>query len=111
MKDYKKYQDTILSSIKKLNKTGFLQGTGGNLSVRIPGEDAIAVTPSQREYDTLKIDDICIIDFDLNPIIDNGLKPGAEFREILSKCYEYQLDNESDSFYAYIMPEALFIIL
>jgi L-fuculose-phosphate aldolase len=78
MKEYKKHQNIILSSIKKLNKTGFLHGTGGNLSIRIPDEQAIAITPSQMEYNTLKREDICIIDFDLNPIIDNGLKPSME---------------------------------
>ena len=78
MKDFKRYQEIILNSIMKLSETGYLQGTGGNVSVRIPNEEAIAVTPSQREYNTLTREDICIIDFNLNPIIDNGLKPSIE---------------------------------
>jgi len=78
MNEYKIYQETILSSIIELSENGYIQGTGGNVSVRIPEKNIIAITPSQKEYNSLKTEDICIIDFDLNPIIDNGFKPSIE---------------------------------
>jgi len=78
MNEYKIYQETILSSIIELSENGYIQGTGGNVSVRIPEKNIIAITPSQKEYNSLKTEDICIIDFDLNPIIDNGFKSSIE---------------------------------
>ena len=43
-------------------------GTGGNVSVRIEGEDALAITPSSMDYLALDPEDICIYSFDKEPI-------------------------------------------
>ena len=59
---------------------GFTLRLGGNASVRIEGTEYLAVTPSQREHEELSLDDICVVDFDLNPLVDNGLKPSLEAR-------------------------------
>lgn len=61
-----------------LVKEGYVQGTGGNVSMLIEGEDAIVVTPSQKEYDSITYKDMCVVDFDLNIIEDNGCKPSVE---------------------------------
>lgn len=51
--------------------------TGGNLSLRILGQDAFAITPSNFDYMKMTADDICVLDFDLN-ILEGTLKPSVE---------------------------------
>ncbi|MCB0908810.1 MAG: aminotransferase class III-fold pyridoxal phosphate-dependent enzyme, partial [Nocardioidaceae bacterium] len=46
--------------------------TEGNVSVRIPGYDRFAVTPSNYDYDRMRPEDICIIDFAGAEVPDNG---------------------------------------
>jgi glutamate-1-semialdehyde aminotransferase/ribulose-5-phosphate 4-epimerase/fuculose-1-phosphate aldolase len=42
---------------------GYLKATEGNVSVRIPGHRRYAVTPSNYDYDKMRVEDICIVDF------------------------------------------------
>ena len=64
---YFQYQEQVLECTVWLSEHGFfgaLRGTGGNVSMRILGEKAFAITPSTIPYGTLSPADICIIDFD-----------------------------------------------
>lgn len=66
--NYLKFQKQVLECTLWLSDHGFfgaLRGTGGNVSVRIPGQDAFAITPSSRPYRDLAPEEICIVDFDL----------------------------------------------
>ena len=56
---------------------GFLSGTGGNLSIRIKGRKALAITPSNFDYMEMHVDDICIIDLS-GKQIDGSHKPSIE---------------------------------
>jgi L-ribulose-5-phosphate 4-epimerase len=56
---------------------GYLMATGGNLSVRIKGENAFAITPSNFDYMQMTAQDICILDFDLKAL-EGALKPSVE---------------------------------
>ena len=78
MGKFKSYKRQVLECMKALVERGFVQGTGGNVSMLVPGGKAIAVTPSQREYASMTPDDICIVDFNLKQLEDNGLKPSME---------------------------------
>lgn len=51
--------------------------TGGNISLRIPGQDAFAITPSNYDYFKMRPDDVGVLDFQLNKI-DGHLKPSVE---------------------------------
>jgi ribulose-5-phosphate 4-epimerase/fuculose-1-phosphate aldolase len=65
---YLAYKEQVLECTCWLSEHGYfgaLRGTGGNVSMRIAGEAAIAVTPSTLPYDRLSPDDICIVGFDL----------------------------------------------
>ena len=71
METYIEYQKQVLDCTLWLSDHGFfgaLRGTGGNVSVRIPGQDAFAITPSSIPYRDLAPGDICIVDFDLQQI-------------------------------------------
>lgn len=61
---YANYKRQVLDTCQDLTRKGYLMGTGGNVSVRIEGVEALAITPSSMNYLTLSEDDICIYNFD-----------------------------------------------
>ena len=78
MGKYDAYKQMVYECIMDLVREGFVHGLGGNVSMRVDGEDVVAVTPSQREYSDLTAGEICVVDFDLKPVDDAGLKPSIE---------------------------------
>ena len=77
---YDAYKKDVLACTQWLSEHGYfgaLRGTGGNVSVRIAGEQAVAVTPSTLPYRDLTYTDICIVDFDLQPI-EGDYPPSVE---------------------------------
>lgn len=64
----------VLDSSRWLSEHGYLGQlcSGGNISVSVPGEKIVAITPSGRSYFSLDIDDICVIDFDQKSIEGNS---------------------------------------
>src|SRR3954451_16731677 len=60
---------------------GYLKATEGNVSVRIPGQRLYAVTPSNYDYAKMRVEDICIVDFEGKHVPDpggSGLAPSIE---------------------------------
>ena len=68
MSHYEPYKEKVLVCCQDLTRQGYLVGTGGNISVRVEGEDALAITPSSMDYLALDPADICIYSFDKEPI-------------------------------------------
>ncbi len=77
MRNYREIKQQVLDYSQKLVQEGYLSGTGGNLSVRIKGENALAITPSNFDYMEMQVDDICIVDFSLKQI-EGMHKPSIE---------------------------------
>jgi len=80
MSKYDQAKKDVLACTQWLSEQGYfgaLRGTGGNVSVRIEGEQAVAVTPSTLPYRDLSFADICIVDFDLQ-IIEGEYPPSVE---------------------------------
>jgi L-ribulose-5-phosphate 4-epimerase len=71
------YRQQIVETAQLLVQKGYLMATGGNISLRIPGKPAFAVTPSNYDYLKMTPADVCILDFDLN-LLDGHLKPSVE---------------------------------
>ena len=93
MSKYDPYKKQVLTCTQWLSAHGYfgaLRGTGGNVSVRIPGELAVAVTPSRRRYRDLSVADICIVDFDLE-IIEGEFPPSVETGMHIA-VYRHRLD-------------------
>ncbi len=68
MKPFDEYKQLVVQTAQELTHKGYLMATGGNLSVRIPGQNALAVTPSNFDYLLMTPEDICVLDFDLQTI-------------------------------------------
>lgn len=77
MSRYQEQKETIVTTARKLVDKGYLMATGGNLSLRIPGESKFAVTPSNYDYMIMTPEDVCILDFDMHAI-EGILKPSVE---------------------------------
>ena len=71
------FKKQIVDTAQDLVRKGYLMATGGNLSLRIPGQDHFAVTPSNYDYFKMTPDDVCVLDLDLNPV-EGHLKPSVE---------------------------------
>lgn len=77
MSDYILYQTQIVEAAQLLVEKGYLMATGGNISLRISGQEAFAVTPSNYDYMKMTRADVCVLDFDLN-LLEGHLKPSVE---------------------------------
>ena len=77
MGKYDLYKKTVLEYSQKVFSKGYTAGTGGNVSMLVEGEEAIAITPSARSYMELKIDEICVVGFDLS-VIEGTQRPSIE---------------------------------
>lgn len=67
MSKYDPYREHVLRVSQALSKDGCFgtrSGTGGNVSALIDDEDAIAITPSGKPYDSMTSSDICIVGLD-----------------------------------------------
>jgi L-ribulose-5-phosphate 4-epimerase len=77
---YIKYRRDIIECCQWLCRHGYfgsLLSAGGNVSVRVPDDLVLAITPSGRSYMELVPEQICVVDFDLNPIAGK-LRPSIE---------------------------------
>lgn len=77
MGTYDSYKKQVVDTAHTLTRKGYLMATGGNLSLRIPGQNVFAVTPSNYDYMKMTPDDICILDFDMN-MLEGHLTPSVE---------------------------------
>jgi L-fuculose-phosphate aldolase len=56
----------VIEAAQEMAKKGLVVGTAGNISLRVKatdGRELLAITPSGRYYDSLKVDDIVVVDF------------------------------------------------
>ena len=70
-------QQQVVDTARRLVQQGYLMATGGNLSMRIPGRAAFAITPSNYDYLQMTAADVCVLDFQLS-MIEGDHKPSVE---------------------------------
>jgi len=71
----------VVDMCRTLLERGYLKATEGNASVRVPGHDRYAVTPSNYDYAKMRPEDIVIVDFDGKEVPGtggSGLAPSVE---------------------------------
>ena len=74
---YQEIRQQVLDAILDALKMGLIHGTSGNIAVRDFKDNVIAISPSGRPYDTMKVEDIAIVDLD-GKWIDGPYKPSSE---------------------------------
>ena len=77
MSQYNSIKGTIVGTAQGLVRKGYLMATGGNLSMRVLGQNAFAITPSNYDYMKMTPEDVCILSFDLEKL-EGERKPSVE---------------------------------
>ncbi len=77
MGQYDSAKALIVETARTLVARGYLMATGGNVSVRIAGQDAFAITPSNYDYMKMTPADVCVLKLDLSRI-EGTLEPSVE---------------------------------
>ncbi|MBI5928730.1 MAG: class II aldolase/adducin family protein [Chloroflexi bacterium] len=77
MNEFEAIRQQVLNYTQQLAREGYLKGTGGNVSIRVPNQDILAITPSNQDYFAITPADICIYTFDQTKI-EGDLKPSIE---------------------------------
>ena len=72
-----KLKADIAEAGRRMLDKGLVTGASGNISVRVPGEDRIVITPSRVGYDRIGAGDIVALDFEGN-VIEGERKPSVE---------------------------------
>ncbi|UGU33129.1 class II aldolase/adducin family protein [Mycolicibacterium smegmatis] len=62
---------------RRLIRDGLVQGTAGNVSVRVG--DLVAISPSSVPYESVTDEDVCLVDLDGGAVtVREGLRPSTE---------------------------------
>jgi L-ribulose-5-phosphate 4-epimerase len=84
MSQYQPYKQQVVDTCHTLLERGYLKATEGNISARIKGQNAFAITPSNYDYAKMQAEDICILDFEaqrlegeMKPSVESGMHAGV----------------------------------
>lgn len=68
---------SVLEYALRMSRSGMAPATWGNVSARDPEAGLVAITPSGMQYESLRPEDICLVDLDGNHV-DCPWKPSVE---------------------------------
>ena len=77
-REFLKAKDDFLAAASRTYESRIQTGTGGNLSVRIPGTDLMIVKPSGFSYGQCSEENITITDFQGNLQTHQGIHPSRQ---------------------------------
>lgn len=69
----------IVTFLRRMLRQRLTTGAGGNISVRIPGAEAFAISPTGIAYDAMRTRDVVVIDF-AGAVIAGKRAPSSEWR-------------------------------
>jgi ribulose-5-phosphate 4-epimerase/fuculose-1-phosphate aldolase len=70
----------VLETARRIDQKGLVVGTSGNVSQRFrepDGRELVAITPSGRHYDTMRVEDIVLVDME-GQRVEGELAPSIE---------------------------------
>lgn len=78
-RNYYPYQKELFSFAQKVYQAGFVSGSSGNLSLRVPEEkNRFVITPTSIAYDQLALNQMVVIDGKGNLVVDSNYLPSIE---------------------------------
>jgi len=80
----------IVQCAKKMEAAGFVIGTSGNVSARVPDEAKFLITPSSLPYAEMKPEDTILMSFE-GEVLSGERSPSSEYRVHL-KIYQARKD-------------------
>jgi ribulose-5-phosphate 4-epimerase/fuculose-1-phosphate aldolase len=90
MSHYAPSRELVVEVCRTLLERGYLKATEGNVSVRVPGEDSYAITPSSYDYAKMEPGDICVLGLDGRRIL--GVKKASIESSMHAAVYERRPD-------------------
>ncbi len=90
MSHYGPSRELVVDVCRTLLDRGYLKATEGNVSVRVPGEDSYAITPSSYDYGKMEPGDICVLGLDGRHIL--GRKKASIESSMHAAVYELRDD-------------------
>jgi len=73
-----KEKEVLLDGVARLSRLGLIGGISGNISMRFTsGVPAIGITPSQRPYDGMAVEDIVVVNPD-GRVLEGNWSPSSE---------------------------------
>lgn len=70
-------QSAVERHCRAMLAAGLTTGSGGNISVRLPGEDLMCISPSGVSYDELRAEDVTVCRFD-GSVVAGSAAPSSE---------------------------------
>jgi hypothetical protein len=83
-------RELVVEVCRTLLERGYLKATEGNVSVRVPGEDSYAITPSSYDYGKMEPGDICVLGLDGRHLL--GVKKASIEASMHAAVYERRPD-------------------
>jgi ribulose-5-phosphate 4-epimerase/fuculose-1-phosphate aldolase len=77
MTQFDRSKQQVVTTARLLVEKGIFKGTAGNLSVRVEGQPAFAITPSNHDYIQMTPADVCVLDGQAK-LLEGELKPSIE---------------------------------
>ncbi|MBC7252275.1 MAG: class II aldolase/adducin family protein, partial [Anaerolineae bacterium] len=71
------FKRQVVDIARLLVEKDYLKSTEGNLSLRVEGHQAFAITPSNYDYLQMSPEDICVLDWQMN-VLEGTRKPSIE---------------------------------
>jgi L-fuculose-phosphate aldolase len=72
-----KLKAEVAEAGRRMLGKGLVAGASGNISIRVPGEERMVITPSQVGYDLIGAGDIVMLDFERN-VLEGERSPSIE---------------------------------
>lgn len=71
-------RESVLFHSKRMWEAGLVVASAGNVSARVPGHNAIAITPTSISYDVMTADEVVIVSLDSGLPIESKVRPSGE---------------------------------
>jgi L-ribulose-5-phosphate 4-epimerase len=75
---YDEQREQVVWACTELVRLGLVAGTAGNVTIRVPGTELIAASPSSVRYDLLTAADVCIVDLGSGDVVEGFRNPTSE---------------------------------
>jgi L-fuculose-phosphate aldolase len=70
--------EAVFLHARKLVSAGLVVGSSGNVSARIPGHRALAITPTSVPYDAMTAGQVVVVSLETGQAIESGSRPSTE---------------------------------
>lgn len=71
-------RESVLLHSKRMWETGLVVASAGNVSARVSGQNAIAITPTSISYDVMTADQVVVVGLDSGLPIESKVRPSGE---------------------------------